>query len=232
MVKHKKTFLYKASIVMIIVAFLIISYSIFSIVGSHLRAQNMLTEWEELVEAYEQNIITPTPDTNSDITSVPTETPVESETTSSETPAPTKTPTITGPVFNDYIAGLLVFPTIRNKKVVVVRGTTDEDIRGAAGMAAFRNTEEPGVPGNTLIFGHRDGVFSGFANLKIGDSINFRMLNGEYKYIIESFTIVDPYDELITRKYDDDMLTLVTCYPFNYVGNAPRRYIVVARIVN
>jgi len=227
MAKNKKTFLYKASIVMIIVALLIISYAIFSIVGSHLRAQNMLKEWEELVEAHEQPRITPIPNT--------TETPIESETSSSEiisSDTPVPTPVITEPVFNDYIAGLLVFPTIRNKKVVVVRGTTDEDIRGAAGMAAFRNTEEPGVPGNTLVFGHRDGVFSGFANLSIGDSIIFKTLEKEYKYIIESFTIVDPYDKLITRKYDEDMLTLVTCYPFNYIGNAPRRYIVVARIAN
>ena len=220
--KQKKPFLYKASIVMIIVSILIISFALFSIIGSHLRAQKMLREWEDLVNAYVEISNTPTPD----ITAEPTSPPVESDINSEQTPTPQ--PTVTQPVFNDYIAGLLMFPTIRNKKVVVVRGTTDEDIRGAAGMATYLT--EPGVPGNTLVFGHRDGVFSGFANLSIGDSIIFKTVSREYLYEIESFTIVDPYDELISRKYDEDMLTLVTCYPFNYIGNAPRRYVVVAKI--
>lgn len=229
MAKQKKSILYKASLVMVIVALLMISYALFSIIGSHLRARNMLSEWEKLIEAHEQLSQTQAPVISPDPSqSLPDSNPQESASFGDQTPAPT--PTITPVVFNDYIAGLLVFPTIRNKRVVVVRGTTDEDIRGAAGMATYLT--EPGVPGNTLIFGHRDGVFSGFANLKIGDSIHFKMLSGDFEYKIESFTIVDPYDELITRKYEDDMLTLVTCYPFNYIGNAPRRYIVVARIVN
>ena len=226
MEKKKKPFLYKASILMIIVALLIISYAMFSIIGSHLRAQKMLREWEELVDAYADISVTPTPEISSNISSVPDENPVESGNDSSDNPTPQ--PTVTQPVFNDYIAGLLMFPTIRNKKVVVVRGTSEEDIRGAAGMATYLT--EPGVPGNTLVFGHRDGVFCGFANLSIGDSIIFKTIESEYRYKIESFTIVDPYDELISRNYDDDMLTLVTCYPFNYIGDAPRRYIVVARI--
>ena len=81
-----------------------------------------------------------------------------------------------------------------------------------------------------MIFGHRNTVFSGFGKLKVGDIIRLEVPGTVYRYSIASMAVVDPDDPRIFKAYGGKVMTLVTCYPFNYVGAAPRRYIVVAQL--
>jgi sortase A len=130
------------------------------------------------------------------------------------------------------VMGLLVFESLGGRKVAVLEGVTNRDL--ARGAAHHPRTSKPGAAGNCVIFGHRNTVFRGFGKLKAGDIIRLEV-PGEsgkivYRYSVISTAVVDPDDPKIFKAYGDKIMTLVTCYPFNYVGAAPQRYIVVAKV--
>jgi sortase A len=80
--------------------------------------------------------------------------------------------------------------------------------------------------------GHRDTFFRPLKDLRIKDEIRFSTLRGNFKYAVVSITIVDPDDVGVLASTRENVLTLVTCYPFYYVGPAPHRWIVRARQVS
>ena len=76
--------------------------------------------------------------------------------------------------------------------------------------------------------GHRDGFFRGFKDLQIGAEILIETLDGSQTYVVEDMTIVEPSDVSVLAPTEVPTLTLVTCYPFYFVGSAPQRFIVRA----
>jgi len=92
-------------------------------------------------------------------------------------------------------------------------------------------TAFPGQPGNVGVAGHRDTLFRPLRNIRSSDLIRFETGKGSYFYRVESTHIVKPRDVDVLARSSDDELTLVTCYPFYYVGSAPDRFIVKARQV-
>lgn len=92
-------------------------------------------------------------------------------------------------------------------------------------------TALPGQEGNVAVAGHRDTLFRGLRNIHKNDLIVFETSSGKYEYQVESTTIVRPEDVSVLNASDHPELTLVTCYPFFYVGPAPKRFIVKARQV-
>lgn len=113
---------------------------------------------------------------------------------------------------------------------MVREGTDDNTLRRAVGH--IQGTALPGSPGNVGLAGHRDSFFRGLRNIKRNDRIVMRTLDGNYEYQVESIRIVAPTNTDVLRASESNELTLVTCFPFNFVGSAPRRYIVKARQVN
>ena len=94
------------------------------------------------------------------------------------------------------------------------------------------STALPGQPGNVGLAGHRDTFFRGLKDIKKDDRILLSTLEGNYEYQVESLKIVKPEDVGVLRPDPGvQSLTLVTCYPFYYVGAAPKRFIVRAREV-
>ncbi|MGA2589115.1 MAG: class D sortase [Bryobacteraceae bacterium] len=93
-------------------------------------------------------------------------------------------------------------------------------------------TALPGQAGNVGVAGHRDTFFRGLRDLRTGDEIQFSTLSGDFKYEVESLTVVEPDDVGVLAPSSDNVLTLVTCYPFYYVGAAPNRFVVRARQVS
>src|SRR5271163_467044 len=87
----------------------------------------------------------------------------------------------------------------------------------------------PGEPGNVALAGHRDGFFRPLKDIRLGDAISLNTLDGEFVYRVESTEVVWPSDVQVLRATRENTLTLVTCYPFYYVGSAPKRFIVRAR---
>lgn len=127
---------------------------------------------------------------------------------------------------NGEIIGILHIPAI-DKELPIVEGT-DEDAL-TQGVGHLTGTVYPGQNDQILLSGHRDTVFTGLDKLQNGDKIIVEMQHGSFTYIIIGTEIVDEDDTTVIRSTAPvEMLTLSTCYPFRYIGNAPQRYIVYA----
>jgi sortase A len=113
---------------------------------------------------------------------------------------------------------------------MILEGTDERTLRRAVGH--IPGTPLPGQPGNVAIAGHRDTFFRALRNVRQDDEITLMTLGGSYRYRVDSITVVGPYDTQVLDSSDGDMLTLVTCYPFYFVGPAPRRFIVRAQRIS
>ena len=89
-------------------------------------------------------------------------------------------------------------------------------------------TALPGKAGNVALAGHRDTIFRALRNIKESDAIDFETDKGTFRYLVASTKIVSPKDVSVLAAGGGPTLTLVTCYPFYYVGSAPKRFIVRA----
>ncbi|HUE89201.1 MAG TPA: class D sortase [Vicinamibacterales bacterium] len=90
------------------------------------------------------------------------------------------------------------------------------------------DTPLPWEPGNSALAAHRDGLFRPLRDIRVGDDVRVRTEHGEFAYRVRETKIVMPDDLSVLAATDADTLTLITCYPFNFVGNAPKRFIVHA----
>jgi sortase A len=123
--------------------------------------------------------------------------------------------------------GLLRIPTIR-LEVPVFDGTDELTLNHGVGHIA--GTARPGEAGNVGIAGHRDGFFRGLKELKVGDGIELRTTKVTISYLVNRIQIVSPSQVEVLRPTSAPSLTLVTCYPFYFLGSAPERYIVTASL--
>lgn len=223
----KATVLLLAALAMLTAAAVMITYSLVLIIGSKIRAEERLSEWADLMGQLSSQAISGSVSAESSNPEVSQESSADVSVPDA-TPAPTAKPN-PGNAYKPKLLGILTFYSLDDKQVVVVEGITKADLRGAAGHAPY--SAQPGKTGNSIIFGHRDGVFIGFKNLKLGDTFTIKTVSDEFTYRIVSMTVVPPEDPLITRRYFTPMMTLVTCYPFRYTGHAPNRYVVVSELV-
>jgi len=120
---------------------------------------------------------------------------------------------------------VLKIPRIR-LEVPMFNGTDDLTLNHGVGRIA--GTARLGEGGNIGIAGHRDSFFRGLKDVSIGDAIELRTPTGIEMYTVVKINIVSPNDVDVLRRRSIPSLTLVTCYPFYYVGSAPQRYIVTA----
>ena len=126
---------------------------------------------------------------------------------------------------NDGVIGRLEIPRI-GLSVMVVEGVEDSDLKRAAGH--IPGTALPGEAGNVGIAAHRDTFFRPLRSIQPNDTITVRTLRGAYRYRVVSTKVVRPEDIDVLYPMGRDTLTLVTCFPFDYVGSAPKRFIVQA----
>jgi len=112
----------------------------------------------------------------------------------------------------------------------MVREGTGEGTLGLA-VGHIPNTALPGEKGNVGLAAHRDTLFRGLKDIRQNDLIQFETLSGNHSYRVETTRIVKPEDVSVLKPGPAPELTLVTCYPFHYIGNAPERFIVKAREV-
>ena len=111
--------------------------------------------------------------------------------------------------------------------VVVVQGESESILERAVGHLA--RTALPGVEGNVVLAGHRDTFFRPLKDIREGDVITLKTRDRDFDYVVETLTIVKPTDVQVIEPTGGHTLTLVTCFPFYYVGSAPNRFIVFAR---
>jgi sortase A len=109
--------------------------------------------------------------------------------------------------------------------------TGDDDATLRSAIAHLPGTPRPGEPGNVAMAAHRDTFFRGLRNIEAGDIVRIVTAAGEYAYSVTDTLVVDPDAVWVLDATRTNTLTLITCYPFNYLGSAPRRFIVRARQV-
>jgi sortase A len=125
------------------------------------------------------------------------------------------------------VIGKFEVPSL-NISTPLLEGSDDATL--ARGAGHIEDTPFPGESGNIGIAGHRDTVFRPLEHVKKGDVLQVRTADKVYHYTVDRTLIVNPDDVYVLDETKDPTLTLVTCYPFKYIGHAPRRFIVQARL--
>jgi sortase A len=115
-----------------------------------------------------------------------------------------------------------------NLEAPVLDGTDDLTLN--RGLGHIVGTDRPGEEGNIGIAGHRDGFFRVLKDVSPGDTIELATPKRVVKYVVDQIVLVRPDDVSVLRPRSRPSLTLVTCYPFYFVGSAPQRYVVHASV--
>ncbi len=133
------------------------------------------------------------------------------------------------PVWQDGSLGRIEIPRL-GISALIVEGTSTTALNRAVGH--IEGTSWPGVPGNVGLSAHRDTFFRPLRNIKKGDEINLRHPEADFRYQVVSTKVVSPNDVAVLEPDGREILTLVTCYPFYFIGPAPSRFIVRAERVD
>jgi sortase A len=126
------------------------------------------------------------------------------------------------------LVGRLEAPSV-GLSTVVLEGSDDTTL--SRGSGHIEDTPFPGAAGNVGIAGHRDTTFRALRRIHVGDALEFTTAERLYHYRISKTLIVGPDDVYVLDPTPKPALTLVTCYPFEFVGHAPRRFIVRADLI-
>jgi sortase A len=132
------------------------------------------------------------------------------------------------PVAGGGLVGRIEIPRL-GLSAIVMEGIGASILRRAVGH--IPGTALPGRPGNVCISGHRDTFFRPLRNIRQNDVITLTTVLGEFRYRVVSTRIVRPNNLAVLDAGGDEILTLITCYPFYFVGPAPTRYVVRAERV-
>jgi sortase A len=125
--------------------------------------------------------------------------------------------------------GTLEIPTI-DALLPIIHGTDEDELE--KGVGHYSGSVLPGEPDHSLLSGHRDTVFRNLKDVQIHDSLIVTTLAGTFTYEVVDIYIVDQYDRSVITPTSNATLSLTTCYPFAFVGNAPKRYIIHSVLVD
>lgn len=126
------------------------------------------------------------------------------------------------------IFGKITIPRL-DRELPIIHGTSQTEL--AKGVGHYIQSVLPGKGDNSVLAGHRDTVFRNLDQLELGDQVIVETSAGTFTYEAIDIFIVESDDRTVIVPHDEAILTLVTCYPFNFVGAAPQRYIVTAKLV-
>jgi sortase A len=129
-----------------------------------------------------------------------------------------------------FMLGRVVIPRL-GLRSIVREGADENTLRRAVGHVP--STQMAGAVGNFAIAAHRDTLFRALKDIKLGDRVSFESPQGTFDYKVVSTKVVKPSDvSVLEPRGDQKLLTMITCYPFYYVGSAPKRFIVTAQLDN
>jgi LPXTG-site transpeptidase (sortase) family protein len=126
------------------------------------------------------------------------------------------------------IVGILDIPRLGFSEIVA-EGDAESTLKVAIGH--LPDTPLPWEAGNSALAGHRDGRFRALKDLAAGDRLRLETHHGILEYVVRETHIVDPDDVWVLNPSRTRMLTLITCHPFDFIGPAPRRYVIMADAV-
>jgi sortase A len=143
--------------------------------------------------------------------------------------ARTVVPDAAKPLKSGELIGRVDIPRLK-LSAAVAEGDDDKTLGKAVGH--LPDTPLPWQRrGNVALAAHRDGLFRKLENIRIGDDVRILTERGDYHYQVKKTHIVDPDDVWVIAPTETPTITLITCYPFSFVGNAPHRFIVQAELV-
>lgn len=124
--------------------------------------------------------------------------------------------------------GTLTIPKL-NATIPIIHGTGEDELD--KGVGHFADSVLPGEADNSVLSGHRDTVFRKLGEVGEGDELVVETKSGSYTYLIHTVRIVDADDRTVIVPTDDAQLTVTTCYPFDFIGDAPDRYVLVGDLI-
>jgi sortase A len=195
-----------------ILSLVVLIYSIVQVVKAPIEAKQALNDW---AKKREEAIARPFPNE---------ENPLPKGMVSSPNEQPASLPSYK----EGEVIGEIRFPTL-NKKAAILEGTESPELKKGAGH--YIGSAAIGAVGNSVLAGHRDTVFRNLGELVAGDLIELESTDGAFIYEVTGSTIVDGNERGAIKPSDKANLTLITCYPFSYVGSAPDRYLLSAKLV-
>lgn len=155
---------------------------------------------------------------------------IESKQHVNEIPVNSQVPSSQMPYKEGEKVAMLNIPKIK-KKFSAYWGANDSTLKKGVGMFVSDITTAPSEGGHTVLSGHRDTVFTELGELKEKDSLMVEYDNKIYTYEIQKMWITNADDRTVIVKKEEPTLTLTTCYPFDYIGDAPDRYIIEAKLI-
>lgn len=126
------------------------------------------------------------------------------------------------------LMGELYIPKL-DKTLPIIHGTDEDEL--AKGVGHFAGSVLPGERDNSVLSGHRDTVFRRLGEVGVGDELVTTTTAGTFTFKIKKTRIVESDDRTVIVPKTKPTLTVTTCYPFNFIGDAPQRYILVAELV-
>lgn len=125
--------------------------------------------------------------------------------------------------------GELYIPKIKSV-LPIIHGTDEDELE--KGVGHYSGSVMPGEKDNSVLSGHRDTVFRRLGEVGEGDILEVTTKAGTFEYRVNKVRIVDADDRTVIVPKPRAMLTVTTCYPFDFIGDAPQRYILVAHLVS
>jgi sortase A len=128
------------------------------------------------------------------------------------------------------VMGILKIPKLK-KELPIIEGTEEEELE--KGVGHYSDTKLPGEKDRIFLAGHRDTVFKSMGEIKNGDKLSIEMASGTHEYeVFESFIVKEDDISVLQPTSPEEILTLSTCYPFEYLSSTEDRYIINARRIN
>ena len=146
-------------------------------------------------------------------------------------PAPAVTPEPpppAPPIADEALVGRIEIPRL-NLRAIIAEGIDTRTLRRAVGH--LPGTPMPGEHGNVVLAGHRDTFFRALKDVRQDDIVRITTPRGRYEYVVEATAVVEPTRTDVLDATTEPSVTLVTCYPFYLVGDAPDRFVVRARLI-
>ncbi|WP_042142613.1 class D sortase [Paucisalibacillus sp. EB02] len=198
----------KIALLIIIVGFVFVGIGLYEFIKTNANQNEALAEAKSLLE----------------------ESPIEdNQINSTKEETGSTIPSNFNPVTGETV-GLLHIPKLE-ADIAIVEGTDPDELD--KGVGHYKGTAYPLQQDQIVLSGHRETVFRRMGELELGDILTIKLPYGDFSYEIVDTYIVSADDRtVIAPTYPNEVLTLTTCYPFNFIGNAPDRYIITAHPVS
>ncbi|MDU4698048.1 MULTISPECIES: class D sortase [Paenibacillus] len=220
MMRSKRSLLRMAAWLVFTGSLVVLGFSTYQAIRGPLEAQQALRQWDELQRETEDGNAKRAADENPLSPALAGK--LRQTGGGGESALPVQT------VADGELLGKIAFPSL-DQRYAILEGTGYEPLKLGAGHVP--GSPLPGDDGNSVLAGHRDTVFRSLGKLKAGDRIEVETTSGHFTYEVTGRRIVDADNADAVQASTEPILTLITCYPFTYVGPAPERLLLTAKLI-